>query len=453
MQKKKEKWVSKKEYAEKKAKERETEKGGGKKSDDPAKKFIEGLKKDGTYMELKKIDTISTGSLILNRIIGNGSLNNEPGGLPRGGVTEIFGDESTGKTTFGLLATKSALDAGEIVVWADFEHTLQFQKQYMENLGINHKSPKFIGITPMSFETGVKAIGEALVIYKPALVVIDSVTAMMPKVAADGEAAEEIQIGKHAKLTGSFLNWITKRLDKTNTALLLINQTRVDIAISSMPGRRNAGPKQISSGGNAPRFFTTVRIQLKQTGLKETINDKSLFTGLDEKKAVSQVVKAICVKNKFDIAYKSGPIYMACGKGVDNIMSLVYLGENTKVLKVSGSWFEWTDPNGKQNLPKMQGRMSVVKYLEEHPEVLAALTPYLIPTANSEAMMARKEELEALGDSELSTDDKEELTRLREQLKRKIIDDDNVEVEVPEDAKEDMAELDALLSDTGTEEK
>lgn len=452
MQKKKEKWVPKKEFAAKKAKEKSDKAASGDKNDELAKKFIEGLKKEGTYMELKKIDTISTGSLILNRIIGNGALNNEPGGLPRGGVTEIFGDESTGKTTFGLLAAKSVLDAGGVVVWADFEHTLQFQQQYMENLGINQKSSKFIGITPMSFETGVKAIGEALVIYKPALVVIDSVTAMMPKVAADGEADQELQIGKHAKLTGSFLNWVTKRLDKTNTALLLINQTRVDIAISSMPGRRNAGPKQISSGGNAPRFFTTVRIQLKQTGLKETVNDKSLLTGLDEKKAVSQVVKAICVKNKFDIAYKTGPIYMAFGKGVDNIMSLVYLGENTKVFKVSGSWFEWKDPNGKFNF-KLQGRMAVVKYLEEHPEVLEALTPYLIPTANSEAMSARRDELEAMGEDELSIEDKEELVRLREQLKGKIIENEEVEVDVPDDAKEDIAELDAMLADSDSEDK
>jgi recombination protein RecA len=449
MLKKKEKFVSKKEYAEKKAKERLEGGEKGDKKSDPAKDFIAGLKKDGSYMELKKIETISTGSLVLNRIIGNGALNNEPGGFPRGGVTELFGDESTGKTTFGLLATKNAMDAGGVVVWADFEHTLQFQQKYMENLGINPKSPLFIGITPMNFETGVKAIGEALVIYKPALVVIDSVTAMMPRVATDSGADEELQIGKHAKLTGSFLNWVTKRLDKTNTALLLINQTRVDIAISSMPGRRNAGPKQISSGGNAPRFFTTVRIQLKQTGLKETVTDKSLFTGLDEKKAVSQVVKAICVKNKFDIAYKSGPIYMGCGKGVDNIMSLVYLGENTKVFKVKSPWIEWTDPNGKHNLPKLQGRMAVVRYLEDHPEVLNAMTPYLIPTANSEAMMSRKEELEAMDASELSSEDKEELARLREQLKNKIIDsDDNVEVEIPEDAKEDMAELNALLSDS-----
>jgi recombination protein RecA len=442
----KKKWVSKKEFAKNKEKEK------AKKSDDPSKDFIEGLKKDGTYMEMRKIDVIPTGSLILNRIIGNGSLNNEAGGFPRGGVTELFGDESTGKTTFGLLAAKSAMDAGGPVVWADFEHTLRLQKQYIENLGLNLKSPLWIGITPMSFETGAKAIGEALVIYKPALIVIDSVTAMMPKVAVEGGADEELQIGKHAKLTGNFLNWITKRLDKTNTALLLLNQTRVDIAISSMPGRHGAGPKQVSSGGNAPRFFTTVRIQLKQTGLRETVNTKSTITGMAEDIAVSQIVKAICIKNKFDVPYKTGPIYMAYGKGIDNIMSLVLLGENTRAFKVNKPWIEWTDPSGKHSLPKLQGRMNVVKYLEEHPEVLNAMMPYLIPTANTEAMMTRKKELEAMDEKDLNKEDIDELKRLREQLKDKIIEQDDVEVDVPDDVKEDIAELDNLLADSKSEE-
>lgn len=403
---------------------------------------------------MKKVEVVPTGSLILNRIIGNGLLNNEPGGFPRGGVTEIFGDESTGKTTLALLACKEALNSGEAVVWADFEHSLALQKVYIENLGIDINSPNFFGVTPMSFETGAEKIGKAMVAYKPAIIVIDSVTAMIPEAEDNEDPSKAVQIGKHAKLTSQFLNWITKRLGKYNTALVLLNQTRVDIKISSMPGRRG-GPKEISSGGQAPKFYTTVRIQLKQTGEREMVTGISNLSGLSEKKMVSQMVKATCIKNKFDVAYKTGPIYITFGKGVDNILSLVYLGENTKVIKKAGAgYYSWKDPNGKFSF-NVQGRMGVVKYLEEHQDVLEAVTPYLIPSASPEAMMERKQELESVDEKDLSKEDMEELTKLRAQLKNKILEDDSVEVEVddkldstevPEEAKDDIDELKSITS-------
>lgn len=452
MQKKKGKWGAKKTTPVEDPKVKDSKK-------DLKKELRASCEKDGTYLTMKKVEVVGTGSLILNRIIGDGTLCGKPGGFPRGGVTEIFGDESTGKSTLALLGVKEALDAGECAVWADFEHTLRLQRTYIENLGINFNSPNFFGIIPMDFESGAEKIGKAMVAYHPAIIVIDSVTAMIPQAGEDSEdPSKMVQIGKHAKLTSQFLNWITKRLDKYNTALVLLNQTRIDIKISSMPGR-HGGPKEISSGGQAPKFFTTVRIQLKQ-GEKETVSGKSSLTGLDEKKASNQVVKAICVKNKFDIAYKTGPIYFATGKGVDNIMSLVYLGENLGVFKKGGGgYYSWKDPNNDKVFFNIQGKVALVKYLEANPGVLEAAMPYLIPSTSAEAMMERKRELEAINEKELSKEDKDELTSLREKLKDKIIDDESVEVEV--DSKLEIAEvsedgqsdLDELKSITSGEEE
>ena len=447
MQKKKGTW------GKKKTPEPEENKSKPKGKGDLKKELRAECEKEGTYLHMKKIEVIPTGSLILNRLIGNGSLNNEPGGFPRGGVTEIFGDEATGKTTLALLACKNVLDAGEPVVWADFEHSLRLQKTYVENLGIDTNSPNFFGITPMNFESGVEKIAKAMVAYHPAIIVIDSVTGMIPESEDNEYPTKMVQIGKHAKLTSQFLNWITKRLDKYNTALVLINQTRVDIKMSSMPGM-HGGPKKISSGGQAPKYYTTVRIELKQTSERESVMGVSNLSGLSEKKMVSQMVKAICVKNKFDVAYKSGPIYITFGKGVDNILSLVYLGENTKVFKdKAAGYISWEDTNGKYSF-NIQGRMNVVKYLEEHSEILEAVTPYLIPSASTEAMIERKKELEGMDEKDLSKDDLEELNKLRSQLKGSILDDDSLEVEVDdkidsveksEDGKEELDDLKSVM--------
>lgn len=419
---------------------------------DPYQQWRKEMEKNNELLITKKIDVISTGSFVLNRIIGDGSLNNQPGGLPRGAITEIFGDESTGKTTLALLAAKNVIQGGERVAWFDWEHNLRLQNQaYIENLGLDLKSPNFLAVVPMNFEDGVKRIGESLVHFKPALIVIDSVTAMLPKVAAEGEAGLDIQIGKHAKLTSTFLNWISKRLQspKHNTALLLLNQTRVDITTTQAAKRFHGGPKEVSSGGKAPKFFAAVRIQLKQTSLREKVTEVSSITGLSEDKMVNQMVKATCIKNKFDVPYKSGPIYFAYGKGVDNIMSLVLLGENTKTFKIVKPWMSWDDPKGQHSMPKLQGRMAVVKYLEEHPEVLDAMTPYLVPSANMEVLSERKKELEAIPEADLSEEDKSELQRLKSQLDRqasqKEVTGGDVEVDLSDEEK-DLKELDTMIA-------
>ena len=188
-----------------------------KKDDTPSQKdrdnYIAAMKKGGILGDIhKKIDLISTGSWVINRLIGDGTHTDAPGGVPRGFFTEICGDESTGKTTLALHIAKQVLLAGEPVVYADFEHSLRLQLSYVKNIGIDTNSPNFIHITPNSLQEGTSAIGKALVMVKPSVIIIDSVAAMLPQETLDKDANETMAIGKHAKLVGSFINWIGKKL-------------------------------------------------------------------------------------------------------------------------------------------------------------------------------------------------------------------------------------------------
>jgi hypothetical protein len=222
------------------------------------------------------------------------------------------------------------------------------------------------------------------------------------------DAGDPTRIGLHARLVGSFINWIGKRLQKYNCALILINQLRANIK-----GQYDTGPKEITTGGKAIPFFTTLRIRLRSTGNKEKVKLKSLITGLPEEKAISQEVKVMIEKNKMDMPFKSGPIYIVFGQGIDNVMSLVTLGINKNVIKTAGAgYFKWKDPNSDLSF-NLQGKQTLKKYLEDNPKVLEALQPYLIPTKDEEAMDEIQKNLESKGVENLTPDEKEQLREIR----------------------------------------
>ena len=382
------------------------------KQETEALKFLDDLKKKGMMGDIrKKIDFISTGSWVVNRLIGDGQNTGEPGGLPKGYVTELYGNEGCGKTTLALHAAKQCQDAGGCVVFADFEHSLRAQLRYVQSIGVDVDDPmKFVHLEPTNFEDGVKVIGEALIKLKPDLIIIDSATAMLPKSAFEADADESVQIGKHAKMMGTFLNWITKKLGTYDCACLLLNQLRSVIKAS----KYDAGPNEITSGGKAVRFFPVLRIELKATSKKEEVTETSNITGVSEKKIVNQEVKAIVRKNKIDAPYKTGPIYITFGEGVDNILSLISLAEGKKVLKKgSGGWYEWNDPKGEYSF-KLQGKQKVKAYLEENPDVLSELKLYLNPTQDSGVIAEKKEALQAAEEAgnELSAEEQAELAEL-----------------------------------------
>jgi len=411
------------------------------KKKDSADTFIQSLKKQGMLGDItKEIKFIPTGSWVVNRIIGDGSHTNSPGGFPRGYITEVFGDEGCGKTTLALHACQQAQLLGERVIYADFEHSLRTQFNYIKNIGLDLSPSKFIHLTPSCLEDGVKQIGRALKELKPGIIVVDSVTTMLPKASFDADADDSVQIGLHAKLTGTFLNWMSKYLEDADTALVLLNQLR-----SAIKGKYDRGPDEVTSGGRAPRFFSTVRVELR-AGRTQTIDEKSIITGEKEKTKINQTVKATVIKNKLDVPFKSGPLYIAFGQGIDNIMSLITLAINKKVINKGGAWYEFNDPTDKYSF-KVQGTNAIKKHLEEHPEVLEAMKPYLLPSEDTKEMLRVRNELESRGESNLTEEEKDNLKRLKAM---NLDEDENYDpdLEAGDDA---LEELDKMMSGKGGE--
>jgi recombination protein RecA len=172
---------------------------------------------------------------------------------------------------------------------------------------------------------------------RPALIVVDSVSAMTPRQVLEGDIDEAGRIGLQAQLMSMFLGYITKDLQPAETCLMFLNQLRAVIKKSKYEG----GPDEESSGGNALRYYSSVRLKLK-TGTVEKINAKSTITGKDEKKAVNVTVKVTAIKNKIDVPWKSGPMFIRFAEGIDNIQSLIELAVNRNIIKKSGAFFKFS---------------------------------------------------------------------------------------------------------------
>jgi recombination protein RecA len=273
----------------------------------------------------KAIDFIPTGSWPIDSIIGDCTITGKPGGLPRGHIVEVFGDESSGKTTLALSALKKVQEMGHCGILLDFEQT--FHKKYAENLGLDISSNKLIVMTPKHFQHGARLINDSL-IMKPPLIVVDSVSAMTPREVIEGAIDEGAGVGLQARLMSLFLQYISKFLKDSNTCLLFLNQLRAVIKKSKF----DYGPDEETSGGRALRFYSSVRLKLKK-GAVEKINVTSRITGKEGKEPVNVTVNATVVKNKIDKPWLTAPVYIRFGEGFDNVLSIVELAINTKVIK------------------------------------------------------------------------------------------------------------------------
>jgi len=309
---------------------------------------------------------IPTGSWVINSLIGDGTNNGKAGGFPRGHIVEIMGDESSGKTTLGMSAIKQCQLQGGIPIWLDFERT--FHKQYAKNIGIDLDPNKLVLIEPNHFQHGAKFINDAL-LMKPPLIVVDSVSAMIPKEVLEGAIDEGSRIGLQAQLMSMFLAYITKKLQPVDTCLVFINQMR-----SVIKSQYERGPSEESSGGKALRYYAAVRIKL-ETGKVETVSEKSLITGKTEKKPVNIMVNVKMIKNRIDRPFLSGPVFIRFGEGFDNYMSIIELAENSGVVKRSGPFYKFE--KGDRTVFNVQGREQLRDLLKregpEYQELLANL--------------------------------------------------------------------------------
>jgi recombination protein RecA len=314
--------------------------------------------------QAKAIEFVPTGSWVINSLIGDGTGNSKPGGLPRGHIVEVFGDDSSGKTTLALSACKQAQLLGTVPVFLDFEQS--FHEAYARALGLDLDPEKFVLIQPNHFEHGAKFIKDSLMM-RPSLIVVDSVSAMIPKAFLEGSVDEGGRIGLQAQLMSATLSYFSKHLQTTGTCLLYLNQLRSVIKKSQY----ERGPDEESSGGRALRYYASVRIKLTKSSKIETVATKSKITGKTDKKPVNILIKATVVKNKIDKPYLAGPVYIRFGEGFDNIYSIIELSINNGTIKKSGAFLRFQ--KGDKVLFNAQGKESLRKLLTEDKAVFQEL--------------------------------------------------------------------------------
>lgn len=283
------------------------------------------------------IDVISTGCIAIDVALGIG-------GLPRGRVVEIYGPESSGKTTLALHAIAEAQKAGGIAAFIDAEHALD--PIYAQKLGVD--LDKLYISQP---DCGEQALNIAEMLVESSaidLIVIDSVAALTPKAEIEGEM-DDNAVGMQARLMSKALRKLTPVINKTNTCLIFINQLREKIGVMF-------GNPETTTGGKALKFYASVRIDVRKA---DALKDTSGIIG--------NRTKAKIVKNKLAPPFKTAEFDVIYGKGISQAGCVLDMGVELGIIEKSGSWFSL---NGEKIA---QGREKARDYLETHPEIMASV--------------------------------------------------------------------------------
>jgi recombination protein RecA len=374
----------------------------------------------------QKLEFIPTGSWVVDRLIGKGDGQSQSGGLPRGHISEVFGNESCGKTTLGINACVEAQRAGLVPMWLDFERT--FSKEYAKKMGLNLSN--IIFHEPDTFEQGAKLIANAWKAH-PAIIVIDSVSAMIPKAFMEAEENDVGRIGEHARIMSRFLPSMCKFISEYNTCLLFINQLRSVIKAS----KYDVGPMEETSGGRSIKYYSSVRIKM-QTRKIDYVKALSRITGKSEDTPNNISVKVTIVKNKIDKPYFSGPIYIKFGEGFDNITSIIDLSENCGVIKKTGAWYNFEHSG--QVLFNIGGRENLRSFLDGNPKILDVLSSSVKLKVDEKAMAEAKMESES-EDMELPNGDEDSIENIMAKAEKENLKEEPLKKEEPqkEDSKKE----------------
>lgn len=270
-----------------------------------------------------EVSTFSSGSIALDHILG---IN----GFPKGRVIEIFGPESSGKTTIALHAIAEIQKEGGIAAFIDAEHSID--PNYAKNLGVNIDN--LILSQPDSGEQALEIVDLLVKTGKIDLIVVDSVAALVPEVELQGEMRDQT-IGAQARLMSKALRKITGSLNKNKTTIIFINQVREKVGILF-------GSPETTSGGRALKFYASIRIDVRKVS--------SIGSGED---IVGNVIKLKVVKNKLAAPFKSATTEIIFAKGISKISEIIELAEENKIIEKKGSWYAYEGQNiaqGKNNL-------------------------------------------------------------------------------------------------------
>ena len=302
------------------------------------KQFGEGSIMKMADQEVKKVDIIPTGAISLDIALG-------VGGVPKGRIVEIYGPESSGKTSLTLHIAAEAQKQGGVVAFIDAEHA--FDPNYAQKIGVNLEN---LLISQPDYGEQALEILETLVRSGAVdLIIVDSVAALTPKAEIEGEMGES-HMGLQARLMSQALRKITGIVGKTGTTVIFINQLRMKIGVMF-------GNPETTTGGNALKFYSSVRMDIRRT---EKISSGDELLG--------HVVRVKVVKNKMAPPFREALFDMINGKGIDGMSSLIDAALKFGVIEKAGSWFKY---NG-ENLG--QGKDGVKELLSSDPKLAAAVT-------------------------------------------------------------------------------
>ena len=298
----------------------------------------------GTVMKMgdsavEEVEVIPSGSLGLDIALG-------VGGYPKGRVIEIYGPESSGKTTLTMHAIAESQKAGGIAAFIDAEHA--FDVVYAKKLGIDVEN--LIISQPDNGEQALEIADNLIRSGAIDIVVIDSVAALTPKAEIEGEMGDS-KMGLHARLMSQALRKLTATISRTKCTVIFINQLREKIGVMF-------GNPETTTGGNALKFYASVRIDIRRSG-------SPIKVGED---AVGNRVKVKIVKNKVAPPFKNTEFDIMYGEGISKVGEILDLGVEFDIVKKSGSWFSYGDTK------LGQGRDAVKELLKDNPELLEELS-------------------------------------------------------------------------------
>lgn len=292
------------------------------------------------------LQVVSTGSLGLDIALG-------VGGLPRGRIVEIYGPESSGKTTLTLSAIAEMQKLGGTAAFIDAEHALD--PQYAAKLGVN--VPDLLISQP---DTGEQALEIADMLVRSGsvdIVVVDSVAALTPRAEIEGEMGDS-HMGLQARLMSQALRKLTGNIKRTNTLVIFINQIRMKIGVMF-------GNPETTTGGNALKFYSSVRLDIRRTG--------AIKKG-DE--VIGSETKVKVIKNKVAPPFKQAEFDIMYGEGISRLGEVIELGTNLKLVEKSGAWYSY---NGEKI---GQGKENAKEFLRENPAIAAEIEAKIRDSSN-----------------------------------------------------------------------
>jgi len=293
---------------------------------------------------VRPVESISSGSILLDRATG-------VGGFPRGRLVEIFGVESSGKSTLAMSAGVNCQKIGLPVLYLDFEHS--FDPTYAEVIGLSLSPDLFIHSMPNTMEQGLGLVGEFVEAGVVGMVIVDSVAAMVTTSEAEAEIGK-VFIAPQAKALGQILRILVPKIDSSKTSVLFVNH------VHEMIGTKV--PIKTTPGGKALKFYAGLRVELQPAGTeKGKVVD--YVTGEIEEGIAFSKIRIRVIKNKVARPFLSGWTYLTPGKGIDDRLTVLEVAEARGLVIRKGAWY--TFPDLKDSI---QGQAAVLTYFDDHDE-------------------------------------------------------------------------------------